>query len=37
MDGAVWIGTEDKGVYVIQKGSSLIATVEVEQAVSCGG
>ena len=37
MDGAVWIGTEDKGVYVIQKGSSLIAAVEVEQAVSCGG
>ena len=37
MDGAVWIGTEDKGLYVIQKGSSLIAAVEVEQPVSCGG
>ncbi|HKK79460.1 MAG TPA: SprB repeat-containing protein, partial [Phaeodactylibacter sp.] len=37
MDGAVWIGTEDKGLYVIQKGSSLIAAVEIEQTVRCGG
>ncbi len=37
LDGAVWIGTEDKGVYVIQEGSSLVAALEVQQPVSCGG
>ncbi|NRA50113.1 MAG: hypothetical protein HRU12_13345, partial [Phaeodactylibacter sp.] len=37
LDGAVWIGTEDKGVYVIQEGSSLVATVELVSPVTCGG
>jgi outer membrane protein OmpA-like peptidoglycan-associated protein len=37
LDGAVWIGTEDKGVYVIQKGSSLVATVELVSPVTCNG
>lgn len=37
LDGAVWIGTEDKGLYVIQKGSSLVATVELESPVTCSG
>ncbi|MEQ8704801.1 MAG: OmpA family protein [Phaeodactylibacter sp.] len=37
LDGAVWIGTEDKGVYVIQKGSSLVATVELVSPVTCDG
>ncbi len=37
LDGAVWIGTEDKGLYVIQKGSSLVATVELESPVTCEG
>lgn len=36
-DGAVWIGTEDKGVYVIQEGSSLVATVELISPVTCNG
>ncbi|TXB61487.1 OmpA family protein [Phaeodactylibacter luteus] len=37
LDGAVWIGTEDKGLYVIQKGSSLVASVEMESPVTCNG
>ena len=37
LDGAVWIGTEDKGVYVIQEGSSLVANVELVSPVTCDG
>ena len=36
-DGAVWIGTDDKGLYLIDKSSSLIVNCVVDQPISCGG
>ncbi|MBK9337362.1 MAG: hypothetical protein IPM98_12590 [Lewinellaceae bacterium] len=36
-DGAVWIGTDDKGMYLIDKASSLIVNCTVDQEVSCDG
>lgn len=36
-DGAVWIGTDDKGLYLIDKASSLLINCTVDQEVSCDG
>ena len=36
-DGAIWIGTDDKGLYVIDKASSLTVNVLTEKELSCGG
>lgn len=36
-DGAVWIGTDDKGLYLIDKASSLLVNCTVDQEVSCAG
>ncbi|HFA49581.1 MAG TPA: hypothetical protein ENJ95_11260 [Bacteroidetes bacterium] len=35
-NNGVWIGTNDKGLYLIQKASSLYLACEVDKAVSCG-
>ncbi len=36
-EGAIWIGTDDKGVYLISKTSALLVNCTVEQEVSCDG
>jgi outer membrane protein OmpA-like peptidoglycan-associated protein len=30
-----WVGTDDKGLYVIEKESSLVAMIELEEGLSC--
>lgn len=36
-DGAIWIGTDDKGLYVIDKASSLTVNILTEKEASCTG
>jgi len=36
-DGAVWIGTSDKGLYSIDKASNLILNLELAAPISCEG
>jgi outer membrane protein OmpA-like peptidoglycan-associated protein len=36
-DGAVWIGTEDKGLYIVDKASSMTVNFLIEQPISCTG
>ncbi len=36
-DGAVWVGTDDKGLYLVDKASSLLVNCTVDQEVSCTG
>lgn len=36
-DGAVWIGTDDKGLYVIDKSSSLTVNILTEKELACAG
>ena len=36
-DGAVWIGTEDKGLYIVDKASSMTVNFVIEQPISCTG
>ncbi|MEZ4934534.1 MAG: OmpA family protein [Saprospiraceae bacterium] len=36
-DNGVWIGTNDKGLYLIQKVSTLYVAIDVEKNISCGG
>ncbi|MEI6409877.1 MAG: OmpA family protein [Bacteroidota bacterium] len=36
-DGAVWIGTEDKGLYHVEKSSSFTVNCLVENELSCSG
>ncbi|MCB9274378.1 MAG: hypothetical protein H6564_10085 [Lewinellaceae bacterium] len=36
-DGAVWVGTEDKGLFLIQKASAMSVNILVQKEVSCGG
>ena len=36
-DGAVWVGTDDKGLYLVDKSSSLLVNCAVDQEVSCDG
>lgn len=35
-ENAVWVGTNDKGLYVIQKADAMAVTCRIEKAVSCG-
>lgn len=37
LDGAVWIGTDDKGLYLIDKSTSLIVNCLVDKELSCSG
>ncbi len=36
-EGSIWIGTDDKGIYLISKASALLVNCTVEQEVSCEG
>lgn len=36
-DGTIWVGTEDKGLYRIEKAASFTANALVEQELSCTG
>ncbi|MFN0015979.1 MAG: OmpA family protein [Saprospiraceae bacterium] len=36
-DGAIWIGTDDKGLYLVDKASTLLVTCTVDREVSCVG
>jgi outer membrane protein OmpA-like peptidoglycan-associated protein/sugar lactone lactonase YvrE len=36
-DGAIWVGTRDKGLYVIQEADAFAAFCEVDQPVDCNG
>ncbi|MBL7774716.1 MAG: OmpA family protein [Saprospiraceae bacterium] len=36
-DGAVWVGTDDKGLYLIDKSSNLVINCVVDQPISCEG
>ncbi len=36
-DGAVWVGTEDKGLYIVDKASSMTVNFLIEQPISCTG
>jgi outer membrane protein OmpA-like peptidoglycan-associated protein len=36
-DGSVWIGTRDKGLYVIRKASTIALNILVKSEVSCSG
>ena len=36
-DGTIWVGTDDKGVYIIIKESTITVTTNLDQPVSCDG
>ncbi|TNE58061.1 MAG: hypothetical protein EP344_10485 [Bacteroidetes bacterium] len=36
-DGAIWIGTDDKGLYLIDKATSLVVNCMVDKEISCDG
>lgn len=36
-EGAVWIGTEDKGLFQVDKASTITLNAYVEQPISCSG
>lgn len=36
-DGTVWVGSEDKGLYRIEKAASFTVIANIEQALSCTG
>ncbi|MCC6279032.1 MAG: OmpA family protein [Saprospiraceae bacterium] len=36
-ESAVWVGTEDKGLYIVDKASSMTVNFLIEQPISCGG
>ena len=36
-DGAVWVGTEDKGLYLIEEASAMTVTCLLERPLSCAG
>ncbi len=36
-DGAVWIGTDDKGLYLIDKSTSMVVNCTLDQPISCTG
>ncbi|MCB0553107.1 MAG: hypothetical protein KDD02_06105, partial [Phaeodactylibacter sp.] len=36
-DGAIWVGTEDKGLYLIQKASAMTVNILIEKEPSCAG
>lgn len=36
-DGAVWVGTDDKGLYLIEEASAMTVTCLLEKPLSCAG
>jgi outer membrane protein OmpA-like peptidoglycan-associated protein len=36
-EGAVWVGTEDKGLFSVDKASNMVLSAFVEKAISCEG
>ncbi|MCE7925858.1 MAG: hypothetical protein DYG98_22640 [Haliscomenobacteraceae bacterium CHB4] len=36
-DGAVWVGTSDKGLFQVDKASSITLNAYVDKPISCGG
>ncbi len=36
-EGSIWVGTDDKGLYLISKASALLVNCAVEEEVSCTG
>ncbi|MDX1912804.1 MAG: OmpA family protein [Saprospiraceae bacterium] len=36
-DGAVWVGTEDKGLYFVDKAYNMVLNAYVEKPISCEG
>jgi outer membrane protein OmpA-like peptidoglycan-associated protein len=36
-DGGIWVATEDKGLFLIEKGSNLTVTALVDKELSCAG
>jgi outer membrane protein OmpA-like peptidoglycan-associated protein len=36
-DGAAWVGTEDKGLYVVDKAYNMVLNAYVEKPISCDG
>lgn len=36
-DGGIWVATEDKGLFLIEKGSNLTVTALVDKELSCSG
>jgi outer membrane protein OmpA-like peptidoglycan-associated protein len=36
-DGAAWVGTSDKGLYQVDKASSMTLNAYVDKPISCGG
>ncbi len=36
-DGAVWVGTQDKGLYIIEKASAMTVNCIVQKGLSCDG
>ncbi|MCB9350554.1 MAG: hypothetical protein H6573_24005 [Lewinellaceae bacterium] len=36
-DNAVWVGTQDKGLYIVDKASALRVTVLADKEISCNG
>ncbi|MFN4254446.1 MAG: OmpA family protein [Saprospiraceae bacterium] len=36
-DGAIWVGTSDKGLYLVEKSSSLTVNILIDKELSCNG
>ncbi len=35
--GSIWVGTDDKGVYLFEKGNGISVAAEIEKKLSCNG
>ncbi len=36
-ESAVWVGTDDKGMYLVDKASSMTVNAEIEEGIQCDG
>ncbi|MCB0598951.1 MAG: SprB repeat-containing protein, partial [Phaeodactylibacter sp.] len=36
-DNAIWVGTQDKGLYIVDKASAMRVTVLPDEEISCNG
>ena len=36
-DGTIWVGTDDKGVYILEKASTITVTPTLDEALACDG
>lgn len=36
-EGAVWVGTEDKGLFLVDKASNMTVNINLDEGVSCDG